>query len=73
MEPSGGAAVLLTDVDLRSLLELWEWACHGEDVEVGRVGQQSGSWKNSIQWVVAVQLAGGSLTCSAAGGNCLIF
>lgn len=51
---------------LWSLLEFQDGACHREDDKATEVGQQSGSWGDRIQWVVAVQ-AGLSLACLLVG------
>lgn len=49
-------------------MELPGKAGHRKDDEMGGVGQQTGSWGNRLQWVlaVAVQPEGGSLTCGWA-------
>lgn len=40
---------------LFSLLGLQGRTGHGEDVQVHKVGQQSGSWRDRVQWVVGVE------------------
>lgn len=57
---------------LCSLLGLQGRAGHWEDIQLHGVEQQSGSWRNRIQWLVVgvVQQGDRSLTCLQAGEDC---